>query len=577
MADEHIREALVSRIRVWTLCVVFVLCCTASAQEPRAGESIEVSIVNVEVHVTDKQGNRVTGLRAEDFEIRENGKAQPITNFSEYESAGSAGTAAVEAAPGSATGAEEAPPRLRRSIVIFIEPVTLANFRTKELFDSIRTLLRRTVEKGDQVSIVTFVRATRVRQPFTDDMASIDAALAALEKEMSGVEGNTYDESKFVLEEAAYFEKEYEEALSQLGFGLPGGTAVSMDVLAAARRQRFLIRQKTAALEALVQSISGADGRKILVMATRRFGLYAGAEYFGGSVPPEYRQELDTAQYRQSLIATANANGVTIYPVHPEGLQNTSHNGPSVSGQYRMESTLDQDLSRASYDNTVLLNESAALEEVAVATGGASAWGSASIAKLLPRVGDDLESYYSLAYRATATGKDGARRIAVTTKNPAYVVRSRKQFVEKSETTQIKDRVRSNLFQRVEGSSAPIPFDVAVGTIKKTGRKRWAVPLKIRIPIANLTTLPRGPEESGTFSVFFATGGVLGVMSDVEQRSQQFTIPRGEIARAKSSHFTYDLELTIDQLVKSLSIAVMDDVGKEFGLKRYELPKTAKE
>lgn len=563
-----------SRIRVWTLFAVVVLCCSAAAQESRAGESIEVSIVNVEVHVTDKQGNRVTGLRAEDFEIRENGKTQPVTNFSEYVSAGSAGTAAVEAAPGSAPAQAEAPPRLRRSIVLFIEPVTLANFRTKELFDSIRALLRRTVEKGDQVSIVTFVRATRIRQPFTDDMASIDAALDTLEKEMTGVEGNTYDESKFVLEEAASFEKEYEEALSQLGFGLPGGTAaVSMNALAAARRQLFLIRQKAAALESLVQSISGADGRKILLMATRRFGLYAGAEYFGGSIPPEYRQELDTAQYRQSLIATANANGVTIYPIHPEGLQNTSHNSPSMSGQYRMESTLEQDLSRASYDNTILLNESAALDDVAVATGGVSAWGSAGIAKLLPRVGDDLESYYSLGYRATATGKDGARRIAVTAKNPAYVVRSRKQFVEKSETTQIKDRVRSNLFQRVEGSSAPIPFDVAVGTIKKTGRKRWAVPLKIRIPIANLTTLPRGPEESGTFSVYFATGGVLGVMSDVEQRSQSFTIPRGDVARAKSSHFTYDLELTIDQLVKSLSIAVLDDVGKEFGLKRYTLPK----
>jgi VWFA-related protein len=568
----------VTQIRVWTLYAVAVLCCTAAAQDSRVGESIEVSIVNVEVHVTDKQGNRVTGLRTEDFEIRENGKVQPITNFSEYVSAGSAGTVTVEAAPGSAplssSIAAEAPPRLRRSIVLFIEPITLANFRAKEFFDSLRTLLRRTVEKGDQVSIVTFVRATRIRQPFTDDMASIDTTLAALEKEMSGAEGNSYDESKFVLAEAASFEKEYEEALSELGFPAPGSNAqVSMSELAAARRELFLIRQKTAALESLIQSISGADGRKIVIMATRRFGLYAGAQYFGGTVPPNYRQELDTAQYRQSLIATANANSVTIYPLHPEGLGGGSHNDPSISGQDRMESTLEQDLSRLSFGNTVLMNESAALDEVAVATGGASAWGSANIAKLLPRVGDDLESYYSLAYRATATGKDAARKIVVTTKNPAHVVRARKQFVEKSETTQIKDRVRSNLFQRVEGSSAQIPFDVAVGTIRKTGRNRWAVPLKIRIPIGSLTTLPRGPEESGAFSVFFATGGVLGVMSEVEQRTQQFTIPRGDVARAKSSHFTYDLELAIDQLVKSLSIAVMDDVGKEFGLKRYTLPK----
>jgi VWFA-related protein len=566
------------RISVATLLAAVFVSAIASAQEQRAGESIEVSIVNVEVHVTDKQGNRVTGLRAEDFEIRENGKPQPITNFAEYVSAGSAGTAGIEAAPGaSQPAAAEAPPRVRRSIVLFIEPLTLSSFRAKEFFDSIRALLHKTVEKGDQVSIVTFVRATRILQPFTDDLAAVEAVLAPLEKQMTGVEGTRYDESKFILAEAASFEKEYEEALTALGISAAiANSDVSLSSLAAARRERFLIRQKTAALESLMQSISGADGRKVLIMATQRFGLYAGAEYFNGNVPNAYKQELDTADYRRALIRTANAHGVTVYPVHPEGLLLPNLNDPSISGNDRMESSMEQDLSRASRENAILMNESAALDEVAVATGGVSAWGSTNIAKLFPRVADDLSSYYSLGYRATATGKDGTRKLVVTTKNPSYVVRARKEFVEKSETTQLKDRVRANLFQRVEGSSAKIPFDVAVGAFKKTGRNRWSVPLKIRIPIGSLTTLPRGAEESGTFSVFFATGGVLGVMSEVEQRSQTFEIPRADAAKAKASYFTYDLELAIDQLVQTLSIAVMDDVGKEFGIKRFTLPKEAR-
>ena len=53
---------------------------------PHAGETIEVSIVNVDTVVTDKQGRRVHGLRKEDFEIYENGVRQPITNFAEYAS-----------------------------------------------------------------------------------------------------------------------------------------------------------------------------------------------------------------------------------------------------------------------------------------------------------------------------------------------------------------------------------------------------------------------------------------------------------------------------------------------------------
>ena len=560
------------RIRGWALLAAGLLCFTASAQVPRAGESIEVSVVNVEVHVTDERGNRVTGLRAEDFEIREDGKLQPVSNFSEYVSAASAGTASIEG--GTAKSAPAAPPRMRRSIVLFFEPVTLSHFRAKQFFDSIRALLRQTVAKGDQVSIVTFVRTMRISQPFTDDLTSIETALATLEKQMSGLEGNPYDESKFLLLEAESFEKEFEEALAELVPTTPGTTtAASLSKLAAARRERFLIRQKAAALESLMQSISGADGRKIVIMATRRFGLYAGAEFFDGAVPPAHKQELDTAQYRQSIIRTANAHGVTIYAVHPEGLPHPNDNDPSISGNDRMERTLDEDIARFGGRNQVLLNESAALGEVAEATGGTSAWGSESIARLLPRVAEDLDSYYSLGYRATATGKDGSRKIVVTAKNPKYVVRARKQYVEKSETTQMKDRVRANLFQRVEGSSAKIPFDVALGKIRKSGRNRWVVPLNVRIPVGNLITLPAAAGESGAFSIFFATGGVLGVMSEVEQRTQNFNISRVDAERAKSSHFTYEIELEVDRFVQQLSIAVLDDVGKEFGLKRYTLPK----
>src|SRR5437660_1113968 len=51
---------------------------------PSIGETIEVSLVNLDVFVTDKTGQRVRGLGKEDFEILENGVRQPITNFTEY-------------------------------------------------------------------------------------------------------------------------------------------------------------------------------------------------------------------------------------------------------------------------------------------------------------------------------------------------------------------------------------------------------------------------------------------------------------------------------------------------------------
>ena len=99
------------------------------------------------------------------------------------------------------------------------------------------------------------------------------------------------------------------------------------------------------------------------------------------------------------------------------------------------------------------------------------------------------------------------------------------------------------------------------------------MPLNVRVPIKSLTMLPQGGEQSGEFSVYVATGSNVGVMSEVDRKSQTFRIPRSDLERAQGSHFTYEFEMSVDQLANKLSIGVMDEVGKEFGLKRYALPK----
>jgi hypothetical protein len=53
------------------LCLVSLV---ANGQDvPRLGETLDVSIVNVDVFVTDRDGNRVHGLTRNDFEVYENG------------------------------------------------------------------------------------------------------------------------------------------------------------------------------------------------------------------------------------------------------------------------------------------------------------------------------------------------------------------------------------------------------------------------------------------------------------------------------------------------------------------------
>ena len=548
-------------MRKLVCCALLFVSTVVRAQEPRASETIEVSIVNVDVVVTDRKGARITGLTAEDFEVREAGKVQPISNFAEYRSDLSDVRAGVELAPGTPAPAA-APARPKRNVVVFVETVRLLPHQAKEMFGSIGKLLRETVEKGDRATIITWRTAVVVRQPFTDDISALEKVLGELEFE--AVHGPRELDRDVRREQA---ESDAADAEMAAAGGLSSGGMPPIHAIEASKRQLAQIKQKTHVLEALMHSISGLDGRKAIIMAMRRFGVHAGVEYFGGDIPIERRREFETVAFRDRLIKTANAHGITLYPVYPAGLRWDPEDS-SVRRDGNVMSTATED--GAGLQNKIMFNETTALSDLAEKTGGVMAWGTANIAEMLPRVVEDMESYYSLGYRSRATGKDVSRDIVVTVKNKDYRVRSRQQYVEKSDQTLMNDRVVANLYQRLEGSS--FGFDAIFLPMKMNSRKRWSLPLKLRIPISALTALPLGPNEAGEFSVYIVTGGVVGVSSEVQRTTQQFRIPRRDIVKAKASYYTYDVTLEIDEKVDRVSVGVLDETSKEFGLKRLAVP-----
>ena len=80
---------------------------STSSQEQKNPEDvvrITTNLVQVDASVTDKQGHPVTDLQKDDFEVYEDGRLQPITNFS-FVSTGSA-AATGERQHGPAAGYE---------------------------------------------------------------------------------------------------------------------------------------------------------------------------------------------------------------------------------------------------------------------------------------------------------------------------------------------------------------------------------------------------------------------------------------------------------------------------------------
>ena len=555
----------------------FVLCVLAAgeaAAQATLAETMEVSIVNVDVFVTDKAGRRVRGLTRDDFELLENGARKPISNFAEYSSAATAVTVTAET-PGAPAAVP--PPVQKRTLVVFFERTRLSPLKIDPLIVRLKELLRRAIRPGDSLSLVFWSVGGAAQVEAADNLELAELALDKLGRDSVGVRSDGVEMLRREVLEVMDFQNTVQQIAQENGVNSRPVTMVTFEEATEMRSenammQAFLeMRRRVAAINATINSMSAVEGKKILLLATHRLGDVAGAEYVvtANRAPSfDVKRKYGTADLMKSVTENANAAGVTIYPIYPFGFGNNEP-GADATAPPLFRSSGAGAPSYAMAEALTLQNETISLENIARQTGGLTAQGK-EILDLLPRIEEDIHDYYSLAYRAGAGRRDEARQVVVRTKNPAYVVRARRQFVDKTDATRMKDRVIGALFRASDDSTMRIAAGVAEA--KKTSIFRATRLLRVRIPIGGLTVLQRQDGKyAGSFSVYVVTGARLEQVSDVLQKTQSFEIPAKDLAKAKAGHFTYDLELTVNPLAQRVAVGVLDEVGKSYGIARVEL------
>jgi len=556
---------------------------------PKFGETVEVSIVNVEVFVTDRNGNRVRGLTRDDFEMRESGKKQEISNFAEYSSAVEGGGATVAGTD----PAESEAPRQNRTFVVFLERMHLARFQAEPLVASIKDVLHKSLGPEDIVSLVVWDKFKTEHVAFTDDLTLVDQSLDDYAAHASAAQ---VDETRQLRDEMRTLEGVAATGQSDEGGGgvalggfTPARTTVTPvtdpklvstvagDALGASAVLPMMtawaeMNLRVAAINSTIDTMAAGEGKKILLLGTRRLGEVAGAEFahHAGStrIPTEYRQRFNTEELTKSIVDNANSSGVTIYPVFPQGL--VSSFPDSSVGNVTLPSggeSMNVGVSPMA-DSLTLLNETANLARIAERTGGLTAASVADVVKLMPQIASDATDYYSLAYKVSSNGEDRVRNVEVRTKNRDLTVRTRHQFVEKSDTTRMKDRLRSALFG-ASGEPA-IPITATLGASKARGR-RLAMPLSVQVPIRALTAVPQDGRYSGAFSVYVASAADLDELSDFTQKTQPYEFAEAQADQAMAGHFTYDLDLEVNEKARYVAVGVLDEVSKAWGVVRLDL------
>ncbi len=153
------------------LCLACLPAGDATAQERAAepevfAETIDVRVVNVDVVVTDKNGNPVSGLTVDDFELREDGRPVTIGNFYEYveglEVTESQPDPTREQQPQKSPRGEpgaapsEVPSDQRLSLMVYIDQFNLTPQGRSAVLPILRDFLTTKLRPGDQVMLATY-------------------------------------------------------------------------------------------------------------------------------------------------------------------------------------------------------------------------------------------------------------------------------------------------------------------------------------------------------------------------------------------------------------------------------------
>lgn len=529
-------------------------------------ERVEVNLVNVDVFVTDKQGNRVTDLTTDDFEVFEDGRPVDVTNFYAVKDRvvrRSATKPLVPAVEPKANPKGPAPPRAtvelpsgipdsqKLSVVVFIDNLNLRPFNRNTVMREIKEFLRTHLVPEDEVMVVSYQRTVKIMQPFTNDQTKIRQALLHMEKDAGlGAPGQTErrdvirsiemarDQSDAMTHVELYAEKVFHDM------------STSMRVM-----------------KDLVGSLGGLPGRKALIHVSDGVPMTAADDLFqlidriwqdeafsGKLISNRYSGR----RLMQELNARANASRVTFYTIDATGLR--SHN--SLSAEYGGSTgNLSQLASLAEIDFARFSNETETLQTMALETGGQAVFNTNNFDDAFDRVGRDFSTYYSLGYLSRFHSDGRYHSIDVKVRRKGLKVRHRDGFRTRTVEATVNDSTYASLLYDRESNDLDV--EIEFERPEPRDNKKYLTPILVKIPISRIVLIPRENLHQGRLRVSVAVIDRQGRLSPVDQQRVAVEIPLADLETARGKYYVYTANLLMRAGEQQVAVGVRDDYSGE--------------
>ncbi|MDX2435865.1 MAG: VWA domain-containing protein [Acidobacteriota bacterium] len=534
------------------------------AEKERVGglafvDEVEVTVVNIEVFVRDKDGVPVTDLGIDDFEVFQDGEQRKLTNFmlvdkTVRETILDSRSTALAKEPTEAGTPLPSQPEIRPvHIVVYIDNENLLPFDRNRVLSHVRDFLADTVGPGVEAMIVSNQGSPKVIQAFSSDPQELGAALRELRR---GTGGRTSLQSQHAALRRDLV-RLANEGLDRDGNSQKAILALEDLISYADQVQAELVRDITA-VRMLGAGLTGLPGRKCLVYVSSGLPMVVGKDlfyqftnYFQGrsmlSLSARYNQR---AEY-SDLAAAANSQGMVFYTIDARGSAPAS----GISA----ESGVSGD---PSADAIYQMNLEQPLLFLAEKTGGLATVGTNNFEAGLDRVREDILTYYSLGYPITSAGGDRVHRIEVKLPGHSnFDVRHRRTFVEKSMESEVQDRVMTALLFDVDEN--PMGVEATVGEPSAAQEGRFLLPLRVSFPTESVALLPEGDTLKGEVVLFVSLRDSAGKQADLQSRVQPISIPSAEYARMAKLPLSIDLQLLVVSGRYRISVGLFDRLTRQ--------------
>ena len=562
-------------------------------------ETIDVRVVNVDVWVTDRDGNPVTGLAADDFEVRENGRPVELSNFFEFTD-GLDAAARERAASARRDGqpsdlnrfipAEPPPPEHRLSLMVYIDNNNLTPTDRNRLLPFLRNFLSVQLSPYDRAMLAVYDRSRfEIAIPFTTEawrVAEATGEVARVIGSRDRVESQRLD----ILREL------------NIEYPPPRYNAVLEQIRDFAAMVRSEVDASVVNLENAIQTMAGLPGRKAILYISNGLPMRPAEDLFRAveerfddrrgrwrAAPRQgpFRDvdssdnprsidaanvsleafNYDLARRFDELASLANANGVTFHSVAAAGAR--------ISGM----NTAD-----LRFSNSIEFTRAANLEEpllrLADRTGGRAIVNTRNFAGGFDRIASDLQNRYSLGYSPTHIEPGDTHRIKVELTDEArrrygrrLSIRHRDSYVDKPASARMADLTLAALSM----GDAANPMGVRVSPVRGPGSEARLENgdiqsrMLVAIPIGPLTLAPAADGHEARVRLWVQVIDEEGRVSEVTEHPVPVLVKEGEIEDARELSWPFAVDVVTAPGPHRVAVGVRDDLAATTSVVTFDL------